>query len=111
MENWVFNERKHCGVDYSDKLIAEKYDETHQKFRNYKKEFDALLDFLCLKNTQELTLIDLGCGTGATSIYAMNRFKKVYGVDISGEMIKETRKKVRAKNLKNMEFINAGFLS
>jgi cyclopropane fatty-acyl-phospholipid synthase-like methyltransferase len=47
--------------------------------RNYKREFDELLDFLCLKDTQELTIIDLGCGTGATSIYAMNRFKKIYG--------------------------------
>jgi putative AdoMet-dependent methyltransferase len=111
MSSWIYDERQHCGVDYSNKQIAQNYDENHQTFRNYKKEFDELLDFLCLINTQELTLIDLGCGTGATSLYAVDRFKKVYGVDVSESMIAEAKKKAADKNLKNIEFINAGFLS
>jgi ubiquinone/menaquinone biosynthesis C-methylase UbiE len=111
MMTWIYNERKHCGVDYSDRNISKKYDERHQTFRNYKNEFDGLLDFLGLKNTQELTLIDLGCGTGATSLFAGDRFKKVYGVDVSESMITEAKRKLSDKNLKNIEFINAGFLS
>ena len=33
-----------------------------------------MMEFLSLKNTKELTLIDLGCGTGATAVFARERF-------------------------------------
>ncbi|MGE4488333.1 MAG: methyltransferase domain-containing protein [Kiritimatiellales bacterium] len=62
---------------------AGKYDERHQSFRNYRKEFDDMLRFL----DRELSLIDLGCGTGAASILAAERFKTVYMVDVSDVMI------------------------
>ncbi len=111
MTTWMYDEFKHCGVDYSNGRIADTYDEKHNAFRNYKNEFDGLLEFLGLKNTQELTMIDLGCGTGATSIHAMKKFKKVYGIDVSLEMIRQAKKKIPDDNPKNIEFINAGFLS
>lgn len=111
MVNWIYNEHKHCGVDYSDEKLADKYDEQHQKFRDYEKEFNNLIDFLSLKDTHELTVIDLGCGTGATSIYAAERFKKVYGVDISETMINQAKKKLFNKEANNIEFLSAGFLS
>ena len=109
--NWLYNEHKHRGVDYSDEKLADNYDEQHQKFRDYEKEFDSLIDFLSLENTQELTVIDLGCGTGATSVYAAQRFKKVYGVDVSETMINQAGKKLSELQNKNVEFIKAGFLS
>ncbi len=111
INNWFFNENKYCGVDYSDIKQAEEYDNQHQKFRNYEKEFDNMIDFLSLKEPHKLTVIDLGCGTGATSVYAAKRFKKVYGVDISETMINQAKKKLSYKKVNNIEFINAGFLS
>lgn len=111
MKAWIYDEYKHCGVDYSDDKLADKYDEQHQKFRNYKKEFNDIIEFLSLKNTNELTIIDLGCGTGAISIYAAGRFKKVYGVDISDVMINQAKKKLQNKNVDNVKFIKSGFLS
>ncbi|HEX3019909.1 MAG TPA: methyltransferase domain-containing protein [Chitinispirillaceae bacterium] len=111
MNSWTYDEFKHCGVDYSDIKLAEKYDEQHQKFRNYEKEFNEMLDFLSLKNTEDLSMIDLGCGTGATSIFAAKRFKKVYGVDVSDAMIKQAKSKLTGKEPLNIEFHNAGFLS
>lgn len=109
MKNWIYDEYKHCGVDYSDKKLAEKYDDQHQTFRDYQKEFSDMIHFLGLKDTQELTVIDLGCGTGATCVFASEKFKKVFGVDVSEMMIDQAKKKV--VKLKNIEFIKAGFLS
>jgi ubiquinone/menaquinone biosynthesis C-methylase UbiE len=111
MTNWIYDEYKHCGVDYSDEKLADIYDKQHQSFRNYEKEFNDMIDFLSLKDTQELTVIDLGCGTGATSIYATERFKKVYGVDVSDVMINQAKKKLSYKESNNIEFLKAGFLS
>ena len=111
MFNWIYDEYKHCGVDYSDTKLVDKYDDQHQKFRNYEKEFHGIIDFLALKNTEDLTVIDLGCGTGATSIFAAKRFKKVYGVDVSEAMTRQAKMKLSDNKLNNVDFYNAGFLS
>lgn len=111
MANWVYDEYKHCGVDYSDEKQAENYDNQHQKFRNYETEFKSMLDFLSPGNTKDLSIIDLGCGTGAASIYAAKIFKKVYGVDVSGVMINQAKRKAKKEQIQNIEFINAGFLT
>lgn len=111
MNNWLYNEFKHCGVDYADAKQAESYDQQHQKFRDYEKEFTDILDFLSIKNTQDMTMIDLGCGTGAISICASKKFKKIYAVDVSEAMIKEATRKAQTENIKNIEFIISGFLN
>jgi ubiquinone/menaquinone biosynthesis C-methylase UbiE len=111
MRNWIYDEFKHCGVDYSNEELAENYDEQHQSFRNFEKEFNAMIAFLGLKNPQELSVIDLGCGTGAALIYASKYFKKVYGVDVSDKMINQAKRKIQENERNNIEFIKAGFLS
>lgn len=110
MNKWIYDEFKHCGVDYSKAKEAENYDEQHQKFRDYEKEFRGMMDFLELRNTDNMTIIDLGCGTGAISILAADMFKKVYAVDVSKEMIEKAKKKLIG-NSKNIRFVNSGFLS
>ncbi len=111
MNNWFFNELNHCGVDYSNKKQAEDYDNQHQKFRDYEKEFADMINFLSLSNTKELSLLDLGCGTGAIAIYASKLFKKIYAVDISEAMINQAKRKAVNEEIDNIEFVNAGFLS
>ena len=111
MTNWVYDEFKHCGVDYSDEKQAENYDNQHQQFRDYEKEFNEMIEFLSLGNTNGLSIIDLGCGTGATSIYAAKSFRKVYGIDVSNEMINQAKSKAEKEQISNIEFINAGFLT
>ncbi|TYQ15200.1 UNVERIFIED_CONTAM: ubiquinone/menaquinone biosynthesis C-methylase UbiE [Acetivibrio alkalicellulosi] len=111
LNNWIYDEYKHCGVDYSKEEHADEYDREHQSFRDYEKEFNSMIEFLGLSNTQELSVIDLGCGTGATSIFATEQFKKVYGVDVSDVMIHQAKKKLSNKFSGNIEFINAGFLT
>lgn len=110
MKNWIYDEFKHCGVDYSDVEQAEGYDERHGKFRDYGREFKEMTDFLGLGDTKDKTIVDLGCGTGALSILAAGSFKTVYAVDVSKAMIEKARRKLDG-GVHNVRFANAGFLS
>jgi putative AdoMet-dependent methyltransferase len=111
MNNWFYNEYKHRGVDYADSENVKIYDDQHQKFRNYEKEFLDMLAFLDLKEPHNQTVIDLGCGTGASTIFLAERFKKVYAVDVSPAMLEQAKKKCTGLSNNNIEFIQAGFLS
>lgn len=110
MKEWFYDEYKHCGVDYSKAEQAEIYDDRHTKFRDYKKEFDNMMDFLELENTKDKTVIDIGCGTGTTSIFAAGLFGTVYAVDISNAMIEKAAEKLD-KTIHNLKFANGGFLT
>lgn len=110
MRNWIYDENKHCGVDYSKARQAEAYDEQHQKFRDYQKEFNQMLEFLELENTMDQTVIDLGCGTGATALFAAGLFKSVHAVDISDVMLEKAHGNL-PPNKDNIGFVKGGFLS
>lgn len=111
MKNWIYNESKHNGVDYSDNKQAESYDSLHQKFRDYEKEFGDMLDFLGLLHTREMSIIDFGCGTGASTFFASKQFKTIFAVDVSDAMIAQAQTKAVAGNINNVEFHIGGFLS
>ncbi len=110
MENWMYNEFKHCGVDYSDLKHATRYDKKHNKFRDYEKEVIYMIEKLALHNTKELTLIDMGCGTGAFCVNASGYFKKIYAVDVSEAMIQQAKQKLGTQS-NNITFIHSGFLT
>ena len=111
MPNWIYNEMNHCGVNYADSKQAEIYDSRHRQFRDFEQEFKGMLQFLNLKETNTLTAIDLGCGTGINEIYAASKFKKIYAVDISDVMLVQAQKKLEEADIQNVELIQAGFLS
>ena len=108
---WRYDETKHCGVDYSDEAQVRQYDENHLKFRNFKQEVEHLLAELDIQESERLSLVDMGCGTGATVIAAAKYFRKLYAVDVSPVMLEVARRKAAAAGIANIEFINAGFLS
>lgn len=110
MNAWLYDEFKHCGVDYSKAEQAKAYDERHQKFRDFSKEFEGMMAFLALPHPETLALIDLGCGTGAAAIYAAGAFKSVTAVDISEAMLAQAREKAGGK-FDNLRFVSGGFLS
>jgi len=110
MAKWIYNESKHCGVDYSDIKQAARYDENHSRFRDYEKEVTYLLQVLSLHNSKDLTVIDLGCGTGAFAVHASRYFKKIYAVDVAGAMIDIAKQKIDPQH-DNITFINSGFLT
>jgi ubiquinone/menaquinone biosynthesis C-methylase UbiE len=107
----MYNESKHVGVDYSNEIQADGYDSLHQTFRNYEKEFNDMLDFLVPQNPHNMSIIDLGCGTGASTFFASKTFKNVFAVDISNAMIAQAQKKAISNNVNNIEFHIGGFLS
>ncbi|BDV43991.1 class I SAM-dependent methyltransferase [Geotalea uraniireducens] len=110
MRSWQYDEFRHCGVDYSQVEQAEAYDEQHQQFRDYGKEFRGMLEFLDLRDPTDKTVIDLGCGTGATALLAAAMFKTVYAVDVSHAMLERARAKAD-RNTRNITFVKAGFLT
>jgi methylase of polypeptide subunit release factors len=72
---WLYNEMKHCGVNYNGVLRARAYDALHQRFRDYDKQGEEIVRLLGLDARG--TVIDMGCGTGAFSIYAARRFTRL----------------------------------
>ncbi len=110
MKSWVFDESKHCGVDYADVEQAAAYDERHRKFRDYEKEFYGMLEFLGLDCTADKTVIDLGCGTGAAALLAAQAFREVFAVDVSAAMLERARAKNHG-NGSNLTFVKGGFLT
>ena len=106
---WQFDEMKSCGAKFVSEELADRYDEYHLKFRDFKKEAEERIKLLGLG--RESSIIDMGCGTGAFAINAADYFRKIYAVDISEAMIKHARKKAHEKHIDNIEFLHGGFLT
>ena len=107
--NWFYDEMKHAGVDYSDVAQVEAYDKRHQKFRDYEKGSQAIIDALGLGS--EHTVIDMGAGTGAFALHAAACCKTVYAVDVSQAMLDYTRQKAEKAGISNIVFCQGGFLT
>lgn len=107
--SWMYDERRHCGVDYDDKALAGKYDDSHQTFRDVDREFAGMMRLLELDDPGSLTALDLGCGTGLFTRLLAGAFARVHAVDISGHMLDLARKK--SLDLPNVTLHQAGFLT
>ena len=67
--------------------------------------YSTALDYAQLdKNT---TLVDLYCGTGTMGILGAKRAKKVYGIEIVADAIKDAKINAEANNVHNIQFVNA----
>lgn len=111
MKDWIYDEFKYVGVDYSETSKANVYDEEMESFRDYDNEVKALIDKLSLVDTKKMVAVDIGCGTGAFAIHAAKCFKKVYAVDVSAAMLEIAQSKANSAEISNIEFFNSGFLN
>jgi predicted TPR repeat methyltransferase len=66
-----------------DKLTSDMYKEWREELKIAIKKYDVKTG----------TLMDLGCGTGITTIPWIKKFKRVIGVELSKPMLKEAIKK------------------
>jgi ubiquinone/menaquinone biosynthesis C-methylase UbiE len=110
MKDWIYDEFTQVRVDYSQENTVHDYDHEMERFRDYEQEAHAFLDKLQISNPQELTVIDIGCGTGAFAIHASKYFKRIYAVDVSQEMLQAVSAKARVHTIKNIECCHSGFL-
>ena len=106
---WMYDESAHCGVDYSQSELAQKYDDSHQSFRNVEQEFAGMLRLLGIETAASMTALDMGCGTGLFTRQLAGAFAHVHAVDISAAMLSLAREK--AGDLPNVSFHHAGFLT
>lgn len=51
------------------------------------------------------TVLDYGCGTGTITLRIAQNVKKVFGVDISGGMLKRAQQNLKAQNVHNATFM------
>jgi len=60
-----------------------------------KRVTEFLIQGLRRSDMKDMTVLDIGCGIGRVEKFLSPLFKEVYGVDVSQEMIKRGRKRVR----------------
>jgi len=96
------NARYYVLTDLGEKISEEEFRAAG------KKDFQELIttDTLIVEklgNFKEKIILEIGCGIGRITEFLAQNFAKVYGIDISEEMI--TKGRERLKNYKNIEFI------
>lgn len=67
--------------------------------------YSTALDYAQL--TGKETLLDLYCGTGTMGIIGAKRAKKVYGIEIVADAIKDAKINAEANDVHNIQFVNA----
>jgi len=110
MKDWFYDESNHVGVDYSKLDNVNDYDSQMESFRDYEKEVIGFFDKLNASNPGDLTVIDMGCGTGAFAIHASRYFRHIHAVDVSQGMLDIASSKASAGDIGNIEFNKSGFL-
>jgi putative AdoMet-dependent methyltransferase len=110
MNDWCYNEFQHVGVDYAHTENVAAYDPQMEDFRDYEQEASVFIEKLAVPDPRQLTIVDLGCGTGAFALPASRHFRKVYAVDVSPEMLRIASAKAQRGQIANIEFCHAGFL-
>ena len=78
--------------DY-DKRYNSDYSLTYQEYLNRE-----IMDYF--PNNQDIKVLDLGCGTGFLLKSLIKKYKNVYGVDVSPDMLKKI--KIKDKRLKKL---------
>ncbi len=106
---WWYEETDPAGVDYSSAKLVQRYDDRHQKLRDYEKNSEIIINRLGLDT--DSTVIDLGAGTGAFALHAAKHCQKVYAVDVSATMLDYCRTKGETAGLWNIVYCHGGFLT
>jgi len=97
------------GVDFSKVEQVAAYDGMHKKFRDYEKATEEVIRRLGINSNS--TVIDLGSGTGAFTLNAANKCRRIYAVDISAPMLDYCKQQAEKKGLSNIVFCQAGLLT
>ncbi|WP_102336277.1 23S rRNA (uracil(1939)-C(5))-methyltransferase RlmD [Salimicrobium jeotgali] len=64
--------------------------------------YDKALEYADLRGGE--TVVDAYCGIGTISLFMAKAAKKVYGVEVVGEAVKDAKKNARLNHIDNVEF-------
>ncbi|MBR2067586.1 MAG: 23S rRNA (uracil(1939)-C(5))-methyltransferase RlmD [Solobacterium sp.] len=67
--------------------------------------YQKAIEYAMLEGNE--VLIDLYCGTGTIGLLAASKAKKVYGIEIVEDAIKDAKRNAERNGITNIEFINA----
>lgn len=109
LPRWIYNEFHASGVDYADLEVVRKFESRHRRFRDFDAEFERIRERTGLSHDD--VVLDLGCGSGAFVVPAAKYCRKVYGADVSKQMLTILGEKLAENNLTNVELRNAGLLT
>lgn len=101
---WLFDEFQDFG--WSDIEDIEAYDRLANV--NPAVERERLLS---MGVSEDHTLIDFGCGTGALALEAAKLCRKVIAVDVSAAMLAYTRRRAEHSGVHNIDYVQQGFLT
>jgi putative AdoMet-dependent methyltransferase len=106
---WLYDEFRQIGTDYESDAEVEAYDQRMHRLRDVQGELKKTLCLLDLHS--EDTLIEIGTGTGEFAIAAARKCSNVIAIDVSERMLRYAERKARTKDIMNIQFVQAGFLT
>lgn len=109
MEPWYYDESRQVGVDFTSEEEVLEYDKKYKSLRNIEAEVEFIIKSVNL-NTDSV-ILEFGTGTGEHVVRLARRCRQVTTCDVSRTMLEYARKKAERLGIKNIEFINAGFLN
>ncbi len=107
--DWLYDEIRQTGVDYTDADLVADYDRQHERFRDYRREALKIASSLGL--SKKSVVLDIGCGTGGLALHLAKICKRVYAADISSAMVKTLADKIESHKLDNVSAVQSGFLT
>ena len=108
-KEWQYNELQQAGVDYSTLEEAARYDTRMQRLRDIKAEINSLVQ--AVAPTKEYRILEIGAGTGEFALALAELCHSVVAVDVSEVMLDFAGKKAKERQIENIAFCRAGFLS
>lgn len=103
--DWMYDDRRQVGLDFDGDGQAATYDA--------RQTVDVAEDMALLERLgvgSQHALADLGCGTGVFLCEAAKRCAHAVGVDISTRMLDVAKRRCATAGLRNVEFVQEGFL-
>ena len=106
MQGWRLDESSTAGRENLDADHVQRYDA--------KEDADAATEVEVLAGLglgANSTIVEFGPGTGQFTVEAARRFRSVTAVDVSTVMLDRLREKIDRDDLRNVEVVEAGFVS
>lgn len=106
---WQYDETEQIGTDYRAPSEVAAYDARMQKLRDVHAEAEEIHRRLRL--TPNSTVWEIGTGTGECALALAAGVKQVHAADVSPAMLAWAQQKADQRGIRNVSFIQGGFLS